>query len=75
MSRETRSEFDANQALSDVAFQADIDKVLHRVEWKAKQTARSFEALQNPNYWKEQQARINNPTAKSYDLIASLIKV
>jgi hypothetical protein len=60
-----------NPTQEEAAFLASVQLSINKAYNKAKQNRRAFEALQNPNYWKEQQARIDK--AKSWDIIAEYI--
>ena len=60
-----------NPLSDNAAFLASVDQSMKKVFNKAKQNRRAFEQLQNPNYWKEQQARIDK--AKSWDIIAEWV--
>lgn len=64
-----------NMQQNEAAFLASVNQSLQKVHNKALQNRRSFEELSRPDYWKEQQARKNNPRIKSYDALADYILI
>jgi hypothetical protein len=62
-----------NPQEDNAAFLVSVDLALKKVQFKARQNKKDFEALSCPNYWKEQHARIDK--AKSWDILAEFIRV
>ena len=62
-----------NMQQNEAEFMASVNQALQKVHNKALQNRRSFEEQSKPGYWKEQQARKNNPRVKSYDALADYI--
>lgn len=64
-----------NLQQNEADFLASVNQSLQKVHNKALQNRRSFEEQSKPSYWKEQQARKNNPRVKSYDALADYVLV
>jgi len=64
-----------NMQQDNAEFMASVNQSLQKVHNKALQHKRSFEEQSKPGYWKEQQARKNNPRIKSYDALADYVLV
>jgi len=64
-----------NMMQNEADFMASVNQSLQKVHNKAMQNRRSFEDQSKPNYWKEQQARKNDPRCKSYDALTDYVLV
>jgi hypothetical protein len=57
-------------------FLASVQASIYKASFKARQNRNAFNAMQDvKGYWKEQQRRKNDPSAKSFDALTDYVLI